>query len=164
MALRMLLAFIAAAAASQASLTFVLLAGGHTELPRAARLAAHPADALPLTEQANSALAVAVLVGLLAGLASAPQIAAAVPRASSSDFSLERPAYMQGVDASNAATKPGHIDFVTRSRMEAGQFSQAAEEAKRERVLIESAVSKEARVESQRAMALAYAKDTLPSV
>ena len=34
-------------------------------------------------------------------------------------FSVVRPSYMQGVDAALAATKPGEIDFVTRSRIEA---------------------------------------------
>ena len=32
---------------------------------------------------------------------------------------MVRPSYMQGVDAALAATKPGEIDFVTRSRIEA---------------------------------------------
>ena len=53
-------------------------------------------------------VAMAVLAGLVMAF-TAPRAALAQPGARP-DFSVVRPGYMQGIDAANAATKPGEID------------------------------------------------------
>ena len=69
----------------------------------------------------------AVVMGVLAGLVVGLAVPAATWAAPLPEFQLERPGFMQGIDAALAATKPGEIDFVTRSRIEArGQGPHAA--------------------------------------
>uniref|UniRef100_A0A7S2FFT0 PS II complex 12 kDa extrinsic protein n=1 Tax=Alexandrium andersonii TaxID=327968 RepID=A0A7S2FFT0_9DINO len=99
--------------------------------PRTAQVA-RPATATP--EAAGEApavqpAAVAALVGLLVGLASSPLAASAGVARSLPDFALSRPEYMQGIDASNSATKPGEVDYVTRSQIQWVQMPKAREEA-----------------------------------
>ena len=53
---------------------------------------------------------------------------------------------MQGIDASNAATKPGEIDYVTRSRIEAEQFPQALKEMEMTQAKLQDAPTKEQRI------------------
>ena len=53
---------------------------------------------------------------------------------------------MQGIDASNAATKPGEIDYVTRSRIEAEQFPQVVQEIRKTQAKLQDAPTKEQRI------------------
>ncbi|CAE6919462.1 nrc-2 [Symbiodinium sp. CCMP2592] len=101
----------------------------------------------------------AVVMGVLAGV----MVALAVPASSWAindlpEFSVVRPSYMQGVDAALAATKPGEIDFVTRSRIEASYFPQVLEELKQERVKLEAAPSKQERLEKATQQMREYAQ------
>ncbi|CAE7519908.1 nrc-2, partial [Symbiodinium sp. CCMP2456] len=101
------------------------------------------------------AIAMGVLAGVMVGLA--------VPASSWAindlpEFSVVRPSYMQGVDAALAATKPGEIDFVTRSRIEASYFPQVLEELKQERVKLEAAPSKQERLEKATQQMREYAQ------
>ncbi|CAE7495893.1 unnamed protein product [Symbiodinium natans] len=72
---------------------------------------------------------IAMLAGLILGLFAMPQDVEAGTGKLRPYFQLERPAYMQGIDAANAAWRPGEIDFVTRSRLEAAQFPKALQVA-----------------------------------
>mmetsp|Transcript_118001 Transcript_118001/g.165903 ORF Transcript_118001/g.165903 Transcript_118001/m.165903 type:complete len:164 (-) Transcript_118001:303-794(-) len=101
----------------------------------------------------------AVVMGVLAGV----MVGLAVPASSWAindlpEFSVVRPSYMQGVDAALAATKPGEIDFVTRSRIEASYFPQVLEELKQERVKLEAAPSKQERLEKATQQMREYAQ------
>ncbi|CAE7313374.1 unnamed protein product [Symbiodinium natans] len=99
----------------------------------------------------------AVLAGLVVAFAMPPK-ALAQP-GGLPDFSVVRPGYMQGIDAANAATKPGEIDFVTRSRIEAAQFPQAVKELQKEKATIEkNAPTKEERLQRYRQQAQAYSQ------
>jgi hypothetical protein len=93
-----------------------------------------------------STFCAAAMVGVLVGLVAAPQMASAVPR-SRPDFMLARPDYMQGADAANAAVKPGEVDFVTRSRIEALQFPTALKEADVVKQKMQAAPTKEERLQ-----------------
>mmetsp|Transcript_54610 Transcript_54610/g.140570 ORF Transcript_54610/g.140570 Transcript_54610/m.140570 type:complete len:167 (+) Transcript_54610:85-585(+) len=93
-----------------------------------------------------AAIAVAAVVGVLAGLILGPTVASAVSSQPLPSFRVTRPEYMQGVDASNAAIWPGQTDFVTRSQMEALTFPQAREQLQQEQTAIKAAPSKERRV------------------
>ncbi|CAE7037262.1 nrc-2 [Symbiodinium natans] len=100
-----------------------------------------------------------VVMGVLAGL----MVGLAVPASSWAvndlpEFSVVRPSFMQGIDASLAATKPGEIDFVTRSRIEASYFPQVLEELKQTRVKLEAAPSKEERLAKAAQQMKEYAK------
>ncbi|CAE7037238.1 unnamed protein product [Symbiodinium natans] len=100
-----------------------------------------------------------VVMGVLAGL----MVGLAVPASSWAvndlpEFSVVRPSFMQGIDASLAATKPGEIDFVTRSRIEASYFPQVIEELKQEKVKLEAAPSKKERLEKAAQQMREYAK------
>ena len=53
---------------------------------------------------------------------------------------------MQGIDAANAAIKPGEIDYVTRSRIEAAQFPQALQEIEKTQEKLREQPTKEQRV------------------
>ena len=53
---------------------------------------------------------------------------------------------MQGIDASNAATKPGEIDYVTRSRIEAEQFPEVLKEIRKTQAKLQDALTKEQRI------------------
>lgn len=104
-------------------------------------------------------LAAAAVIGLAVGLA-APQAAFAQQRAHPT-FSLDRPAYMQGIDAVGAATKKGEIDWVTRSRIEAMQYPLFVKEVKTERELMaKNTISKEVRNEREKQKLLELAKVT----
>ncbi|CAE7037244.1 nrc-2 [Symbiodinium natans] len=104
-----------------------------------------------------------VLAGLMVGLA-VPASSWAVNdlpeflRPRKQRFSVVRPSFMQGIDASLAATKPGEIDFVTRSRIEASYFPQVIEELKQEKVKLEAAPSKKERLEKAAQQMREYAK------
>ena len=97
--------------------------------PRAVpRVALQASQEFQETEQHNIPVAVfAVLAGLMVSLA-VPQSSWAGTGGGRPDFQVVRPGYMQGIDAANAAIKPGEIDYVTRSRIEAAQFPQALKE------------------------------------
>lgn len=84
----------------------------------------------------------AVIAGLLIGLAAAPLTASAGIARTLPDFSLSRPEYMQGVDASNAATKPGEVDYVTRSQIQWMQLPKTGEELAQVRERIKDALPK----------------------
>eukprot|EP00933_Yihiella_yeosuensis_P080469 TRINITY_DN938_c0_g1_i1.p1 TRINITY_DN938_c0_g1~~TRINITY_DN938_c0_g1_i1.p1 ORF type:complete len:167 (+),score=48.88 TRINITY_DN938_c0_g1_i1:83-583(+) len=88
----------------------------------------------------------AAMAGLLIGLAQSQVASAAGLRPT---FSLVRPDYMQGIDAALAATKPGEVDFVTRSQMEMSMMPETIEEFKKESDILKSAPSKEVRVKQQ---------------
>ena len=79
----------------------------------------------------------------------APSAASAVSSQPLPAFRIQRPDYMQGLDASNAAIRPGEVDFVTRSQMEALTFPVAAEQLEREQGAIRRAPAKVERVERQ---------------
>merc|ERR1711988_1019218 len=104
-------------------------------------------------------LAAAAVIGLAVGLV-APQAAFAQQRAHST-FSLDRPAYMQGIDAVGAATKKGEIDWVTRSRIEAMQYPLFVKELKAEQeALAKNTIPKEVRNERERQKLIELAKVT----
>eukprot|EP00441_Pelagodinium_beii_P037244 CAMPEP_0197646946 /NCGR_PEP_ID=MMETSP1338-20131121/23944_1 /TAXON_ID=43686 ORGANISM="Pelagodinium beii, Strain RCC1491" /NCGR_SAMPLE_ID=MMETSP1338 /ASSEMBLY_ACC=CAM_ASM_000754 /LENGTH=164 /DNA_ID=CAMNT_0043220635 /DNA_START=61 /DNA_END=555 /DNA_ORIENTATION=+ len=106
------------------------------------------------------AVLAAAMVGLLAGLVTGPQVA----KAGFPEFSLRVPDYMRGIDAANTATKPGEIDFVTRSRIQALQFPMAMEEVKEFNQLIRDGPSKEERLQREQEMLKELAKVTeIPS-
>ena len=88
----------------------------------------------------------AVLLGLIFGMTLAPHSAMAGTGSSRPVFQLVRPSYMQGIDAANAAVKPGEIDYVTRSRIEAAQLPKAQQEMEMTRVKLDKAPTKEERV------------------
>eukprot|EP00435_Cladocopium_sp_Y103_P055194 s348_g18.t1 len=75
-----------------------------------------------------------------------PHSALAGTGSSRPEFQLVRPSYMQGIDAANAAVKPGEIDYITRSRIEAAQLPKAQQEMEMTRVKLQAAPSKEERV------------------
>jgi len=94
-----------------------------------------------------AAFVLAAALGLTAGyLIPGSKSALAVPRALP-DFSLTYPESMKGVDAANAATKPGQFDYVMRSRIEASQFRKARQELVREQEQLRSIPSKAERVQ-----------------
>lgn len=104
-------------------------------------------------------LAAAAVFGLMVGLA-APQAASAQQRAHST-FSLDRPAYMQGIDAVGAATKKGEIDWVTRSRIEAMQYPLFVKELQLEKeTMAQNIIPKEVRNEREAQKLLELAKVT----
>ncbi|CAE7357374.1 unnamed protein product [Symbiodinium sp. CCMP2592] len=88
---------------------------------------------------------IAMLAGLMIGLFAMPKDVDAVPHPRP-DFQLERPGYMQGIDAANAAWRPGEIDFVTRSRLEAAQFPKALKELEHEQEILAKAPTKAERL------------------
>mmetsp|Transcript_89786 Transcript_89786/g.279343 ORF Transcript_89786/g.279343 Transcript_89786/m.279343 type:complete len:166 (-) Transcript_89786:366-863(-) len=90
---------------------------------------------------------VAGLVGLAVGLLASPQLAAAGVARSLPGFSLARPEYMQGDNAANAATKPGEVDYVTRSQIEWLQYPQTVQELQTVDAKLQSVPSKAERVE-----------------
>ena len=99
----------------------------------------------------------AVVCGAMAGFASGSTVASAVPRPLP-EFSLIRPEYMQGVDAANAATSPGTIDFISRSQIEASQFPKAREEVRKQDAAFKAAPSREQRVQRAQVQAERLAK------
>jgi len=104
-------------------------------------------------------VAAAAVIGLAVGLL-APQAAFAQQRAHS-DFSLARPAYMQGIDAVGAATKKGEIDWVTRSRIQAMQYPTFVKELKMEReAMAKNTITKEVRNEREKQKLIELAKVT----
>mmetsp|Transcript_3154 Transcript_3154/g.3678 ORF Transcript_3154/g.3678 Transcript_3154/m.3678 type:complete len:168 (+) Transcript_3154:115-618(+) len=106
-----------------------------------------PLEAPPAPGSAAMAGAVASLVGLALGFLTGPQMASAGVARSLPDFSLVRPDYMQGIDASNAAKRPGEVDYVTRSHIEALLLPIAAEELKVESQKFDASPSRADRVE-----------------
>ena len=71
-----------------------------------------PASAEAPEDRTGAPTGVPVAMAVLAGLVmafTAPRAALAQPGALP-DFSVVRPGYMQGIDAANAATKPGEIE------------------------------------------------------
>ncbi|CAE7229405.1 unnamed protein product, partial [Symbiodinium microadriaticum] len=91
-----------------------------------------------------------IAMGMLAGLLVAfmvPRAALAGTGGARPDFQVVRPGYMQGIDAANAASKPGEIDYVTRSRLEAAQFPKAIKELELERTTLAKAPTKQQRLE-----------------
>merc|ERR1719422_1808364 len=119
--------------------------------PKGARTPQPPVP--PAAESADlgcaAAVAAASVLGLVAGLLTGPAAASAVSSKPRPAFQLERPAYMQGIDASNAASSKGQVDFVTRSQMEALKFPEARAELKEEQGRIRSAPPKLERVQRQ---------------
>mmetsp|Transcript_68412 Transcript_68412/g.160947 ORF Transcript_68412/g.160947 Transcript_68412/m.160947 type:complete len:165 (+) Transcript_68412:47-541(+) len=86
----------------------------------------------------------ATLAGLIMGLAAPAWAGTGGARP---DFQVVRPGFMQGIDAALAATKPGEIDYVTRSRIEASYFPQVKEELKATSMKLQEAPSKQERLE-----------------
>uniref|UniRef100_A0A6U9TR73 PSI-F n=1 Tax=Zooxanthella nutricula TaxID=1333877 RepID=A0A6U9TR73_9DINO len=139
-----------ASVAGGAAFTLGTAPAGARASPELARAPARPVPAAVEEPAAGpsagvAAAVAAAMVGLLVGLTSGPQAASAVPRGLPS-FSLSRPSYMQGVDAANAATRPGEIDYVTRSRIEALQWPEARKEAEMVRAKEQARPSKAERV------------------
>ena len=96
------------------------------------------------TERPNiPAVGLAVLAGVIVGFAP-PSFAGT--GSGRPDFQVVRPGYMQGIDAANAAIKPGEIDYVTRSRIEAEQFPQALKEMEMTQAKLQDAPTKEQRI------------------
>mmetsp|Transcript_10357 Transcript_10357/g.14533 ORF Transcript_10357/g.14533 Transcript_10357/m.14533 type:complete len:161 (-) Transcript_10357:147-629(-) len=130
---------------------FVAPLGGieHTTraTPRVALHAKEASDRDGKHGNTNETPMMAILVGLALGLALVPS-AWAGTGSGRPDFQLVRPSYMQGIDAANAAVKPGEIDYVTRSRIEAAQFPKALKEMEMTRVKLEAAPTKEERVKA----------------
>eukprot|EP00438_Fugacium_kawagutii_P019973 Skav222683 [mRNA] locus=scaffold1471:61330:84049:- [translate_table: standard] len=89
------------------------------------------------------AFVLAMVAGLVVGLAPPSWAGTGSGRP---DFQVVRPGYMQGIDAANAAIRPGEIDYVTRSRIEAAQFPQAFEELQKAEKKLQEAPTKEQRV------------------
>ena len=89
-------------------------------------------------------VALSVLAGLVVSLL--PQPSWAGTGSARPDFQVVRPGYMQGIDAANAASKPGEVDFVTRSRIEAAQFPKALKEVEQVQERLRNQPSKEERV------------------
>jgi len=116
----------------------------------------HPATPAEPQGSAVVAGAAAVFVGLAIGLAAGPQMAAAGVTRPLPDFSITRPEYMQGIDASNSAWKPGEIDYVTRSQIEWLQLPKAREEASVAEERLMNAESKEERVQRLMEQARAF--------
>ena len=113
--------------------------------PRAVpRVAVKAGEAPPQNTNASAGI-LAVLAGLALTFA-APQNSWAGTGSARPDFQLNRPAYMQGIDAANAATRPGEVDYVTRSRIEALQFPQALKEMEITQQKLSEAPTKEQRV------------------
>merc|ERR1719422_1033959 len=119
--------------------------------PKGARTPQPPVP--PAAESADFGCAAAVVaasvLGLVAGLLAGPTAASAVSSKPRPEFQLQRPAYMQGIDASNAAISKGQVDFVTRSRMEALTFPEVRTELKEEQGRILAAPPKQERVQRQ---------------
>jgi len=133
---------------------------GHMQHERFAKPSALAAQTAGL-EAANShpvaAVLAAAVIGVLAGLVTGPKMAMA---ASGADPLMRRPDYMQGIDAANAATRPGQIDYITRQRIEALQFPQSMEEAKAANELVKKAPTQEQRVQRQKAVLEELSKTT----
>ncbi|OLP96325.1 hypothetical protein AK812_SmicGene21465 [Symbiodinium microadriaticum] len=100
---------------------------------------------------------IAMLAGLMIGLFAMPKDVDAVPHPRP-DFQLERPGYMQGIDAANAAWRPGEIDFVTRSRLEAAQFPKALKELEHEQEVLAKAPTKAERLAKVQQQVAEYSK------
>ena len=113
--------------------------------PRAVpRVALQAKQAFQETECPNiPAVVLAVLAGVIVGFAP-PSFAGT--GSGRPDFQVVRPGYMQGIDAANAAIKPGEIDYVTRSRIEAEQFPQALKEMQKTQAKLQDAPTKEQRI------------------
>ena len=113
--------------------------------PRAVpRVALQAKQAFQETERPNiPAVVLAVLAGVIVGFAP-PSFAGT--GSGRPDFQVVRPGYMQGIDAANAAIKPGEIDYVTRSRIEAEQFPQALKEMQKTQAKLQDAPTKEQRI------------------
>eukprot|EP00931_Biecheleriopsis_adriatica_P020497 TRINITY_DN1367_c0_g1_i4.p1 TRINITY_DN1367_c0_g1~~TRINITY_DN1367_c0_g1_i4.p1 ORF type:complete len:168 (-),score=52.11 TRINITY_DN1367_c0_g1_i4:126-629(-) len=116
------------------------------------------AEPSPESNHAGVLLAAAATVGLLAGLVTGPDAAWARGKREGFYVALERPGYMSGIDAANAATKPGQIDFVTRSRIEFLQLPETLKALEKERQILDAAPSKEVRVRNGLAQLREYAK------
>mmetsp|Transcript_105140 Transcript_105140/g.272282 ORF Transcript_105140/g.272282 Transcript_105140/m.272282 type:complete len:179 (-) Transcript_105140:280-816(-) len=158
--LALAVAFVGALAAAAAlSVAFVAEPAAHRGVPSRTQHAARLRAGLPSRGQGETSVssgsdfataaaagAAAAALGLLVGLASGPEMASAVPRPLP-DFLLKRPEYLQGVDAANAAWRPGEVDFVTRSRIEALQFPKMQKELQREEEKLRSVPTKAQRVQ-----------------
>eukprot|EP00438_Fugacium_kawagutii_P008759 Skav206802 [mRNA] locus=scaffold1990:188056:188532:- [translate_table: standard] len=108
-----------------------------------------------------TAIALAVMAGLIVGLAPPSWAGTGSGRP---DFKVGRPGYMQGIDAANAAIKPGEIDYVTRSRIEAAQFPEAFKELQKTEQKLQDAPTKEQRIANYLSAVQEYKKITeLPS-
>lgn len=83
--------------------------------PRAVpRVALRAHQDLQETDKPSIPVAVlAVLAGLMLNFA-APQSSWAGTGSGRPDFQVVRPSYMQGIDAANAAIRPGEVDYATR--------------------------------------------------
>lgn len=83
--------------------------------PRAVpRVALRAHQDLQETDKPSIPVAVlAVLAGLMLSFA-APQSSWAGTGSGRPDFQVVRPSYMQGIDAANAAIRPGEVDYATR--------------------------------------------------
>mmetsp|Transcript_127517 Transcript_127517/g.303007 ORF Transcript_127517/g.303007 Transcript_127517/m.303007 type:complete len:159 (+) Transcript_127517:89-565(+) len=112
--------------------------------PRAVpRVAVKAGEAPPEQTPNVSAGFLAVLAGLVLSFAAPSWAGTGTNRPV---FQLDRPAYMQGIDAANAATRPGEVDYVTRSRIEALHFPQALKEMEITQQKLSEAPTKEQRV------------------
>jgi len=132
---------------------------GHLQRERLVKPSVSAAQEVEMESTSNAVAAVlaAAVVGVLAGLVTAPKVAMAD---SFPDFFLRRPDYMQGIDAANAAIKPGEIDYVSRSRIEALQFPQTVKEGKAANELMKKAPTKEQRLQREKVILAELAKKT----
>ncbi|CAE7374483.1 unnamed protein product [Symbiodinium natans] len=90
----------------------------------------------------SGAILMAVLAGLMVGIAAPASWAITGPGGTRPDLQMVPP----GSEDVLAAAKPRHIDDVIRSRMEAVYFPQVAEELKTERAKLEAAPAKQERL------------------
>lgn len=82
---------------------------------------------------------VVLAAGFAAGLLVSAQVAVAGTGKDRPVFQVVRPDYMKGVDAAGAATKPGQVDYVTRSRMELSSMQEAEKELAQDESVINKA-------------------------
>ncbi|CAE7864724.1 unnamed protein product [Symbiodinium microadriaticum] len=111
----------------------------------------------PMISSDACAVFMSVLAGLIVGVA-LPASSLAGTGGARPDVQVVRPGLMQGIDGASAATKPGEIDHVTRSRSEASYFPQVLEELKQEKAKLEAAPSKHERLIQDMQQMREYAK------
>ncbi|CAE7250121.1 unnamed protein product, partial [Symbiodinium sp. CCMP2456] len=111
----------------------------------------------PTISSDAGAVFMSVLAGLIVGVA-VPASSLAGTGGARPDFQVVRPGFMRGIDGASAATEPGEIDHVTRSRIEASYFPQVLEELKQEKAKLEAAPSKQERLIQNMQQMREYAK------
>eukprot|EP00446_Apocalathium_sp_SHHI-4_P035886 CAMPEP_0177317914 /NCGR_PEP_ID=MMETSP0368-20130122/13791_1 /TAXON_ID=447022 ORGANISM="Scrippsiella hangoei-like, Strain SHHI-4" /NCGR_SAMPLE_ID=MMETSP0368 /ASSEMBLY_ACC=CAM_ASM_000363 /LENGTH=173 /DNA_ID=CAMNT_0018777301 /DNA_START=71 /DNA_END=592 /DNA_ORIENTATION=- len=97
----------------------------------------------PSPSVAPVAASLVVVLGLFAGLFAGPQVVSAGGSQALPTFQLSSTQGMQGIDASNATTEKGQMDFVTRCRIEAQAFLEGVKEFKVDEAIRRDAPAKE---------------------